>query len=164
MSENENSRNADSPKQAANADMIENEDSRNPVPPNAPQRHPNDAAEFKTIRNLLTAGNILGPVSIFIGGVFASMAGLICGLVARRKMRRMEESEKHAPENMALLKRSCSITLAICGVALVLNAVSLVMTMGMLMQMIESGEFANLIAQNMGGGTAGSATGSSTWG
>lgn len=166
MPENRNEQVSDYTEQLVNgnASVGGNGDPQGPIPPNVPQQHPNDAAaELKTIRNLLMAGNILGPVSIIIGGVFASAAGLICGLVARHKTKRLEESRTQTQENMAILKRSCNITLAICSVTLVLNAISLVMTMFMVMQMIESGEFANLVAQNMGN-AANPATGSSTWG
>lgn len=163
MSENENEQKFDSSKQVENESISTVESSQGSMPLNAPQQSPNDAAELKTIRNLLMAGNILGPVSILIGGIFASTAGLICSLIARHKAKRLEENQRQSQANAAILKRSCNITLAICGVTLVLNAISLVMTMTMFMQMVESGEFANLVAQNMNG-TTNSATGSSTWG
>lgn len=135
-----------------------------PNPPMPPRQNINDAAELKTARNLIMAGNILGPVSLLIGGVFASLAGLICGFIAHHKIVRLIEKQAGNTADVLAAKRSCAISLTICGVALILNAISLVMGVMMLMQMIESGDFASLVAQNMAGGSASGGAGSSTWG
>ncbi len=131
------------------------------MPPNNFWQAEADERDLKSARSLMTAANILGPVSIFIGGVLASIAGLVCGFLARGKLKRLMESKRPVAHQAGKLERSCNIALIVCGVALVLNAIFLVMTVITFVEMLDNGELAKLLAQNLG--TA-SPQGSSTWG
>ena len=123
-------------------------------------QHAQDEQELKTIRSLITASNILGPVSVFIGGVLASTAGLICGFIARSKIKKLAAKRSAVSSDAAKFERSANTALVICGIAFVLNLVFLVVSIIMIMDMINSGEFGKIVAQSIGG----TSQGSSTWG
>ncbi|MEI3232645.1 MAG: hypothetical protein V8S24_16305 [Gordonibacter pamelaeae] len=60
-----------------------------PEPPNqGPRLRPNerDVRDLKVAQNLVMVASIAGPVSLFIGGVFLATAGLVCAIIALKKL------------------------------------------------------------------------------
>lgn len=160
--------------------MTENEQ-RPPEPPSAPrsngnpsfppdpsasgngsgfQPNANDLKDLKTSQTLVMVASIAGPVSLFIGGVLLSTAGLICAIIGLRKLSVLS-AKKTGVSSMALrLKRSALIGLVVCAIALVLNAISFYLMFPVVLDMVESGDYAGLMS-DAGTGAAGS---TSTWG
>lgn len=132
-----------------------------PQPGLAPELQPNllDLRELKTSQTLVMVASIAGPVSLFIGGVFLSTVGLVCGFFGFRKLKVLSNKQAKVAAAAARLKRSSIIGIVVCALALILNALSLYIMWPELAQMLETGDYANMAA-NTGGG-AGSA---STWG
>ena len=116
-------------------------------------------------RRLITFANIAGPVSIIIGGVILSGAGLICAFIARRKINDLlgsNRSENEAFKQRVLTAaRPGAVALVICAIALVLNAISVAIMMPMLLSAMQSGDMQTLLG---GSGANAAASITSTWG
>lgn len=108
--------------------------------------------------------NIAGPVSLIIGGVLLSTAGLICSLIARSRINvliRQQPQDQVFTEKVMQVAKPGAIALIICSIALVLNIISLALVMPAVLEAAQTDSLQTLF----GGGainTAGSAT--STWG
>ena len=102
-----------------------------PEPPNqGPRLRPNerDVRDLKVAQNLVMVASIAGPVSLFIGGVFLATAGLVCAIIALKKLNALSTRLTDVAAPAKRLKRSCIIGIAVCSIALVLNAVSAYLT------------------------------------
>lgn len=132
-----------------------------PQPGLAPELQPNllDLRNLKTSQTLTMIASIAGPVSLFIGGVFLSTVGLVCGFIGFKKLKVLSNKQTKVAAAAARLKRSSIIGMTVCAVALILNALSLYIMWPELMQMLETGNYANMAA-----GTGGGAGSTSTWG
>lgn len=119
-----------------------------------------DYRELKSSQTLIMVANIAGPVSLFIGGVLLSGTGLICGIIGYRKLSALAKKQTEVAAVASRLRRSSVVGIVICGVALVLNAVSLYFLLPEVMQLVESGDYTG-IAADVGSGAAGPST---TWG
>lgn len=128
----------------------------------APPFQPNmqDYRELKSSQTLIMVANIAGPISLFIGGVPLSGTGLICGIIGFRKLSALAKKQTEVAAVASRLRRSSVVGMVICGIALVLNAVSLYFLLPEFMQLVESGDYAGLAA-DVGSGAAGP---SATWG
>ena len=115
-------------------------------------------------RKLITFANIAGPVSLIIGGVLLSTAGLICSLIARSRINTML---KEQPQDQAFSQKVMqtakpgAIALIICTIALVLNVISLALVMPAVLEATQTGNLTTLFGSGAVN-TAGTAT--STWG
>lgn len=136
-------------------------ENQQPVPPHGYQPNAFDVKNLQTARTLIVFASIAGPVSLLIGGMLLSGAGIVCGIVAWRKLKALESRDTEVAGFARQMKKPCTVALAMCGIAFVLNTVNFVVTMSAMLAMIESGEFVELMA-DMAGGTAG--TDASTWG
>lgn len=120
--------------------------------------------KLASTRKLITFANIAGPVSLIIGGVLLSTAGLICSLIARSRINTML---KEQPQDQAFSQKVMraakpgAIALIICTIALVLNVISLALVMPAVLEATQTGNLTTLF----GSGAVNTAgTASSTWG
>lgn len=132
-----------------------------PQPGMSPNLQPNmqDMQELKKAQNLVMIANIAGPVSVFLGGVLLSTVGVVCVAVARGRLTRLMGRTTKVGAAATQLRRSSTVGLVICAIALVLNAISFFILLPEVMQAVESGDYGP-IALDAGGG----AVGSNTWG
>ncbi|OUO89289.1 hypothetical protein B5F44_00950 [Gordonibacter urolithinfaciens] len=105
--------------------------------------------------------SIAGPVSLFIGGVFLATAGLVCAIIALKKLNALSTRLTDVAAPAKRLKRSCIIGIAVCSIALVLNAVSAYLMYPAVLEALESGDYGNLAPGTDLGTTP---KGNSTWG
>ena len=138
--------------------MTEGENQQ-PLPPQNYRPSTEDLRRARTARNLTMFASIAGPVSLIIGGVVLSGAGLVCGFIAWRKLKFLATRETEVAKAAAQLRRPCIASLVMCGIAFVINAIFFYFNFTALLGMMESGEFAELVA-----GAGSSAAGTSTWG
>ena len=118
-----------------------------------------DMRELRSAQTFTMVGTIAGPVSLFIGGVFLSLIGLVCGCIGRKKYMLLEAKGTEVSDWARRMSKSAKVAIIVSAVAFVLNAVSLFLMWPMLMQLMQSGDVAG-VAQN-----AGTVAGAgSTWG
>ena len=120
--------------------------------------------KLASTRKLITFANIAGPVSLIIGGVLLSTAGLICSLIARSRINTML---KEQPQDQAFSQKVMqaakpgAIALIICAIALVLNVISLALVMPAVLEASQTGNLTTLFG---GGAVSTAGTAKSTWG
>ena len=132
-----------------------------PEPPNqGPRLRPNerDVRDLKVAQNLVMVASIAGPVSLFVGGVFLATAGLVCAVIALKKLNALSTRLTDVAAPAKRLKRSCIIGIVVCSIALVLNAVS---AYPAVLEALESGDYGNLAP---GTDLCTTPKGNSTWG
>lgn len=127
---------------------------------------PSKAAQLKSAQTLATVGVIAGPVSLLFGGVILSTVALIASILAFVKVRRAKEPEDKAGSAAYGVYRQSIVALAVSGLALVLNAVSLAFILPTLVDYLQNGTYEDLL--NLYGGSTGSSSSadssSSVWG
>ncbi|NHM16953.1 hypothetical protein GMI69_09930 [Eggerthellaceae bacterium zg-887] len=132
-----------------------------PMPP-APHENsrvlPPDESTLKRARTMILVGNIAGPVSLFVGGILLGSVGLACAAVARRNVASIAEREGAFQPTAQMMRRSATIAIVICLVAIAINLVTAIMLFPQVMEAVQSGNFANL---GLGRATSGATT---TWG
>lgn len=142
-----------------------------PEPPQPPQQdhdqHPNDSDvhDLKSAQNLVMVASFAGPISVFLGGILLSGAGLVCGFLGLRTLN--ELVKKHADHTrlgvaVTKIRRACIVALAICGIALILNVISFAIMYPIVLEALESGNYENLFSATQGSQNAPEE--SSTWG
>lgn len=116
-------------------------------------------------RHLITFANIAGPVSLIIGGVILSGAGLICAFIARKKINELLVSDyaknKEFEQRVFSAARPGAAALIICSIALVLNAISVAIMMPIILSAAQNGDIQTLVS---GSGTNAATSITSTWG
>ena len=123
-----------------------------------PSSNMNDLRELKKAQTMVMVASVAGPVSLFIGGVLLSGVGLVCAIIALRKLNKLIEKRTDVSALAQRLKRSAIVGMAVCGVAFALNAISFYLMMPVVLEMMESGDYAGAVT-DAGIGAAGS-----TWG
>lgn len=124
------------------------------------QPNANDLKDLKTSQTLVMVASIAGPVSLFIGGVLLSSVGLICAIIGLRKLSMLSAKQTGVAAMALRFKRSAIIGLVVCAIALILNAISFYLMFPVVLDMVESGDYAGLMS-DAGTGAAGT---TSTWG
>lgn len=130
----------------------------------------NDSSEserltlLKSAQTLVTISIIGGPVSLIIGGVLLSTIALICGILAFTKIKRAATPHDTKDALASILRRQAIFAIAIAVFALILNGVTLAMTMPVIFEALQSGNMDELLgsAGLMAGSSASSS--SSIWG
>jgi hypothetical protein len=120
--------------------------------------------KLASTRKLITFANIAGPVSLIIGGVLLSTAGLICSLIARLRINTMlkeQPQDQVFSQKVMQTAKPGAIALIICTIALVLNVISLALVMPAVLEASQTGNLTTLFGSGAVN-TAGTAT--STWG
>lgn len=122
-------------------------------------------AKLASTKRLIMFSNIAGPVSLIIGGVLLSGAGLICAFLARRKinelLRACAANDRDFQQRVLSAARPGAAAIIICAIALLLNAISVALMLPMVLSAMQSG---NLQALLGGGGTTAATSITSTWG
>lgn len=120
--------------------------------------------KLASTRKLITFANIAGPVSLIIGGVLLSTAGLICSLIARSRINTIlkeQPQDRVFSQKVMQAAKPDAIALIICTIALVLNVISLALVMPAVIEASQTGNLTSLF----GGGAVNTAgTSTSTWG
>ena len=141
-----------------------NQTSNSEDPNQQPNRQPKpnalDEQKLRSAQTQTTFAFVAGPLSLFLGGILLGGAGAICAFLAFRKLKALSSKTNEAAKKAVQMMRSARAALAICLVAVIINAVSLVLMYPVIVQMLQNGDYAS-VAGNMGAGTA---TGTSTWG
>lgn len=125
-----------------------------------PSSNMNDQRELKSAQTMVMVASVAGPVSLFIGGVLLSGVGLVCAVIAFRKLNKLIAKRTDVSVLAQRLKRSAIVGMAVCGVAFALNAISFYLMMPIVLEMMETGDYSGMMA-DAGSGAAGSI---STWG
>lgn len=125
-----------------------------------------DFLKLRTVRSQITAANIMGPVSLIIGGMPLSIAGIVCAVLAYRGAKKVGEGSSQSAAFAQNFMRSARVSIIICCIAFVLNAISFAMFLPTLMEIV-NGDMSAVM--DMSGLDAGSSTGdggsgSSAWG
>lgn len=144
------------------------QDPQFPQPPRPPQGSPqqpqpfgyDDGRELKSAQSLVIAASITGPISMLVGGVFLGVVGLVCGILAFRKIKGLMGKGGAIAFMARKLRTACIIALVVTAIALVLNIVNVVMVYPLMMEALQTGDYSQLLP----GGTESSAGGNSTWG
>lgn len=103
--------------------------------------------KLASTRKLITFANIAGPVSLIIGGILLSTAGLICSLIARSRINTMLKEQPQDPvfsQKVMQAAKPGAIALIICTIALVLNVISLALVMPAVLEASQTGNLTTL--------------------
>ncbi|WP_251178992.1 DUF4013 domain-containing protein [Adlercreutzia agrestimuris] len=116
--------------------------------------------ELRRARNYILIANICGPVSLFVGGMLLAIIGLVFAILGFRKLSSLIKSNSSVSQIAKIIIRTAQISIVICAVAFILNAVTAYIMFPQILNMVQSGDYASLNAPsgNMPSGT------SSTWG
>ena len=129
--------------------------------------------ELKSARSFLKVANIIGPVSLIIGGILASSIGLVFAFIALYKIKRTAASANlndQQRQETELMFKSAKVSLVICGIAFILNLITFIMSITLLMQFLQNGDLSQLLQGYLGsdtldlGDVSNSSHGSKTWG
>lgn len=135
-----------------------------PAVPEENRRFPAETPERETIRkaqNMALAASICGPVSVFVGTVLLSSAGIVCGVIGLRKVKALADRTDEIGAMAQRVKRSCIIAIIISAIATALNIVYLVVLYPMMLEIIETGDYSSLFD---GSSADTGSKHSSTWG
>lgn len=109
--------------------------------------NPDETREFRSARSLMTASNIMGPVSIFIGGIFLSGCGIACAVMSMKKFNRLAASSDNAISSLSgKMARAAKASIAICVLALAVNAISAALIFPTVLEAVESGQIEGLLS------------------
>lgn len=101
--------------------------------------------DTKTIQTLASVSLIGGPLSLIIGGVLLSTAGLVCGIIALVMVRSKEAESAIASENIRqTLFRQAIIGIAVSGLAVILNAATLMATLPAILDAVQTGDYSSV--------------------
>ncbi len=124
---------------------------------------PNDDDErrLRSIRTKITIAYVAGPVSLLIGGLLLGTVGLICGIIAYRSIGALQSKSPEVAAAALSMRKSAITGMVISGIALALNAISLIALYPVIAEMIDSGM---LTVSGVGGAGSSSSGASSVWG
>lgn len=110
------------------------------------------------MRQLVSAAKIMALVSLVIGGVILSSASIIVAVVAYRRI--LQSSNLDDGMRLSDLKRSAIAAIVVSVLALALNTAALAVIYPMVIEMLESGDYASL----WGSSAPSTGSGGSFWG
>lgn len=109
--------------------------------PSPEQKH----AQLRSGQTLTTIAFIAGPVSLVIGGVLLSCVALVCSCIAYSKIKRvLEPADGPGSTALSLLTQS-RVAIVVSIVTLVLNGIAFIYLFGILMEMVQSGDYTQLM-------------------
>ena len=91
---------------------------------------------------------VFGPVSILIGGMLLSGAGVVCAIVAYRKLRRIASKGVQASHVAQRLVKSSIVAIVLCGAVFAVNAVSAWIMYPQILEMVQSNGSADFLGGN----------------
>lgn len=101
-------------------------------------------AQLRSSQTLIMIAFISAPVSIMIGGVLLSSVALICSIIAYRKIRNVIGPEDTKGTVGYSLASQSRIALILSIVTLVLNAIAFIYLFGVLMEVMQDGDYSKL--------------------
>lgn len=136
--------------------------SGSPVP--TPRKPPRDdeRKRLQTAQTLSIVAAGVGPLSLIIGGMLLSGAGLVCAIVALRTLRDIEHGGSSHAAYARRLKRSSIISIVVCSITLCLNAVAAWIMFPTVLNMVETGNYD--YSALFGGSGSGNSASTSPWG
>lgn len=103
---------------------------------------PDTVLSLKSVRYFLVAAGSLSIFSLFLpGGLYLSIAGLICSITALFKLRGILSSEHKAVSSVKQIRTIAIVCIVICSLIFLLNVISIFVVYPMLIEMIENGTF-----------------------
>lgn len=114
----------------------------------------------KTIQTLASISLIGGPLSLIVGSVLLSTAGLVCGIIALVMVRSNKDATANAGMPDAIkqtLTRQAIIGIAVSAIASVMNTATVIMMMPAILDAVQTGDYSSLLA---GGSSAADSAGS----
>lgn len=121
------------------------------------------ALEYQKINRLLTAAQIMAPVSLFIGGVLLSGAAVIVSIIARQRSSAMRAQELPEAPLWILLNKRAMVAIVMSLIALAVNVVALVYLYPMMVEMMQTGDYSSLFGGGQASAPSGN-SGGSVWG
>ncbi len=115
---------------------------------------------------------ILGPVSLIFGGAIASIAGLVCAIIALVKLRRIYSTNNQDKRIPASIKTQIYLALGICIVATVINVAYSIYMAATIYELINSKDITeilnslgldNILNTDNGSSSGGNTSGKSVW-
>ena len=101
---------------------------------------------------------------MIIGGVFLGVIGLVCGILAFRKIRNLMRNNGPMALMAKRLQTACIVALVVTAIALVLNIIYVVSVYPLMIEALETGDYSKLFPEGTAPSTGGSNSGNSTWG
>lgn len=127
--------------------------------------HSYEMSELRSCKNLISFANVLGPVSLLIGGVLMGAAGLTCAIIARLKAKRLMGRSPEIAKEASKCMKSTTVSIVICIVAIAINAVAIYIYMPVILETLQNIDLNSLLYSEYGGSGANPGVGStSTWG
>ena len=114
---------------------------------------------FESGRKFLTAAQVCAIISLFIGGMLLSAVSIVLAVVGSRKFNQIS-ANGCSPEFAMQLKRSGTVAIVMCVIALALNVVSFIALYPLVMEMMQSGDLAAMFGMQ----PHAAVSGGSTWG
>lgn len=121
---------------------------------------PDEVAEFEKARLYMGISLVIAATSLFLGGMLVSGIGLVCALVANERLRKLAAKKNDDPEAQRALRHAGTVAIVAAACALGLNALSAFVLYPYL---VNSGQWSG-ISDLLGSNSAGTGTGTSTWG
>lgn len=146
--------------------MTENNNNA-PHRPQNPQNssNPNTRnATLRTVQTLITISFIAGPTSLLIGGVPLSAVTLACAIIALKKVQGVISANEPYDSIAQNMKKQAKAGIAISAFALVLNSISLAITLPAMIEMLQTDDYTQLLGNAANGAGAASSASSSVWG
>lgn len=120
------------------------------ITPDAPDpskrvEQPPDDFTLRRVKTLTMVGLLAGVVSLFIGGLYLGIAGLVCSIFALRQAIRVAKNNQGTYVQAALqLKRLAITAVIVCGVCIIANAIAVAILMPTVLEALETGDYASL--------------------
>jgi len=121
-----------------------------------------DKLLLESARKYISICQVCAVVSIFIGGVLLSSIAVIFSVMALFKLNNFSAAHSLDQQARRALKRPAYFAIGLGILALVFNAVSLILIYPMVMQGLQAGDLSGIFGSGQGGSSP--ASGSSTWG
>ena len=135
-----------------------------PTPPHSPHTENVDMRNLRSAQTLMIAASIMGPVSMFFGGVILSGAGLVCGILSFRKIAALIKKGGSIGMLATRLRIACIVAIVVTLIALVLNIAAIILVYPLVVEALQTGDYSKLfpngsVPPELKGGGEGS-----TWG
>lgn len=136
------------------------------MPNESPKPNMADDRILKTAHSQINVALVLGPISLFLGGMLLGIVGVILAVLGMRKLDGLIAKSSVYKADAERLKKSARIAMIVCAIAITLNFISFVIMYPTIMEMIDSGQLDALLGSSgtMSSGSSTGSSASSTWG
>ena len=124
-------------------------------PPMRPSGGADSPQEFLSARRMITASQVMAVVSLVIGGVVLGSVAIVFAVMGYRKAvagQRIHQGDASS-EDIAwgLLKRSATLAIVMCVIALVANVVALALLYPSLLETLQTGDYSSYFGSTPSG-------------